>query len=927
MERQKRRKKSCAKMAGVKSTFVIDSDLLMTSFGERDKAVREKYIAQGNVKSLRKQEQAFDVQYGKEKIFVTNADNKLHVAINNPLCGNKKQSPEAQEYSRRVLEHKKAINQKYETIVFGKPSNDNIHIQVVSKIMDIEKTFSFVMGNIVYAINNLDPEQNIDNPIDYMSNKARTDENLKRVLRRCMYLFDLGFEYAEPSPYKKSEQQIEQEREEREKENLETLKKALDVISVMRTDSFHGYDMCNSTSAIVKFPSKKFNLDQKGKNLIYRNAFKYKTDTIKKQYAQNSKVNINFLSYVLYGNGCTEEQKKELSREYFNFAILKQYKNLGFSITSLREQLLSLYDIDFECKRNLRSRANSFCDYVLYYRYAVQFPERIVDLVDKLRCSANEKEKTKVYIEEANRIKEDLRIAFNRINNFDAKSIKLYSTKNNVDDQPMLPFEQVSKDIKGGDAAREKADAFCDMTYYLTQFLDGKEINVFLTTLHNLFENIASFLDVMHKQNISYDFTEQYVMFYDSAYIVKKLETVISVSRMKKALDFYNGQALRDAIRVLGISERHVDMDMKEYVDTYLFDDGKDAEYADHNLRNFMVTNVIKSRKFNYLARYSDMSTVSKLSKNKEVVKYVLKRVDTKQIDRYYRSVCDIHNISTENKIEKLVDIIYNFNIDEIEQVNNADPDSAYSGKRVPSERSKQERNRERACVGLYLNVLYQIVKNLMNVNSRYSIAFAMAERDMIIEGKGIEKIEKPKEDQNREKKSKTKTSYITTVNYIALTEEYLDKGYIKCATERIRENIKRYGGDPRSIDHIPGEYIKKNKDGYSEGSTSAFRNSVAHLALMARVSEYASDIKKVSSYFSLYHYCVQKHILYCLRSNNKQTSEKMMIALNDAETHCSYSKDAVKFLCLPFAYNLPRYKALTVEGLFDWNEYGQDDK
>lgn len=265
MERQKRRKKSCAKMAGVKSTFVIDSDLLMTSFGERDKAVREKYIAQGNVKSLRKQEQAFDAQYGKEKIFVTNADNKLHVAINNPLCRNKKQSPEAQEYSRRVLEHKKAINQKYETIVFGKPSNDNIHIQVVSKIMDIEKTFSFVMGNIVYAINNLDPEQNIDNPIDYMSNKARTDENLKRVLRRCMYLFDLGFEYAEPSPYKKSEQQIEQEREEREKENLETLKKALDVISVMRTDSFHGYDMCNSTSAIVKFPSKKFNLDQKGK--------------------------------------------------------------------------------------------------------------------------------------------------------------------------------------------------------------------------------------------------------------------------------------------------------------------------------------------------------------------------------------------------------------------------------------------------------------------------------------------------------------------------------------------------------------------------------------------------------------------------------------------------------------------------------------
>lgn len=925
MERQKRKQKSRAKMAGVKSTFVIGRDLLMTSFGERDEAVREKYIAQGNVESLRKQEQAFDARYSKEKIFVTNADNKLHVAINNPCCENKKQSPEAQEYSRRVLEHKKAINQKYETIVFGKPSNDNIHIQVVSKILDIEKTFSFVMGNIVYAINNLDPEQDVDNPIDYMSHNARTDENLKRVLRRCMYLFDLGFEYDQPSSNKKSKQQIEQEREVREKKNLETLKKALDVISVMRTDSFHGYDSCNSTSAIVKLPSKKFNLDQKGKNLIYRDALKNKIDTIKRQYAQNSKVNINFLCYVLYGNGCTEEQKKELSREYFNFAILKQYKNLGFSITSLREQLLSLYDMDFEDKSNLRSRANSFCDYVLYYRYAIQYPGDTDYLVGKLRCSANEKDKTNVYVEEANWIKEDLRIAFERINNFDVASIAEYSTTNYVDVQPTFPFEQVSQSIKGGEAARVKADAFCDMAYYLTQFLDGKEINVFLTTLHNLFENIASFLDVMHKQNIPYDFTEQYVMFYDSAYIVKKLETVISVSRMNKALDFYNGQALRDAIRVLGISERHVDMDMKEYVDKYLFDDCKDVKHADHNLRNFIVTNVIKSRKFNYLARYSDMATVSKLSKNKEVVKFVLKRVDPKQIERYYRSVCDVRNISAEDEIEKLVDIIYNFNIDELEQVNNAEIGTGHSGRKVASKRSVQERNQARACVSLYLNVLYQIVKNLMNVNSRYSIAFAMTERDMIVEGKGIEAIETSKDDKNGEKKSKKQIAYRT--KYIALTEEYLDKGYMKCATERIRENIKKYGGDPKSIEHIPGEYIKKNLEGYCVGSTNTFRNAVAHLALMARVSEYASDIKNVNSYFSLYHYCMQKHILYCARRFNKQGNEKMAAALKDAEIHRSYSKDAVKFLCLPFAYNLPRYKALTVEGLFDWNEYGQDDK
>ena len=71
-------------------------------------------------------------------------------------------------------------------------------------------------------------------------------------------------------------------------------------------------------------------------------ALKNKTDTIKRQYAQNSKVNINFLCYVLYGNGCTEEQKKELE------ADLEQAIQKGRRCGISDEDIKSLFELILE---------------------------------------------------------------------------------------------------------------------------------------------------------------------------------------------------------------------------------------------------------------------------------------------------------------------------------------------------------------------------------------------------------------------------------------------------------------------------------------------------------------------------------------------------------------------------------------------------
>ena len=876
MENQKRKSKSKAKMAGVKSTFVVGQELLMTSFGKRDEANLEKEIANGNVKNLQTVE-AYSVKYDTQKLAVKKSGNNIHAKIDNPLAKHKKHSAVTEDYRQKVITHKNEIKKKYENLVFGKTFNDNIHIQVISKILDIEKTFSYTIGNIVYSINNMNSDFGKDeNFDDYMSEGIRTDEKLKKILPRCMYVFDsFGWNQGK--------------NDEAKSKNIAKLKNMLRFIACIRNDSFHG---ANTFTETVSIPSQKYNLKSAEKMPeTFDEYLKNKWDEVTKNYEDTSVVNINFLCWVL---DLPERYKRGLSTSYFEFAILKSYKNIGFSITKLREQLFAIFNMNFEKKENLRPRMNSFCDYVLYDYYTNAHKSEANALVDQLRCSANDEEKEGVYKAEAIRISKKVEQEFNRIETFEVDSINKYSTRNNLG----LPTYDIYRNIKDVNAKK-----FCNMVYVLTQFLDGKEINIFLTALHNIFEDIASFLDVM-KGRISCDFSAKYSMFKESKEIAKCLEKIISLARMKKTLGDFNHQTLCDAISVLGKSELHADLTMKEYIDAYLYSG------VNHNLRNFLDTSVIKSRKFNYLARYCNLSTVSGFAKNEILVKYVLERIDPKQIDRYCEGIhINCCNYTNADKINKLASIVSSVNIDKFEKVNNAEIKEGSNA----NDNTVRERNEARACVGLYLNVLYQIAKNLMNVNSRYALAFAMTERDMLVENLIQDK-------ENKDDKVK--------IDYLLLTNKYLQEGLLKRATEEIKENIKKYGGDEKILEHIPGEYINKNLNGYCEGSTRTFRNAVAHMVMMSKAPEYVNDIKNITSYFALYHYCMQKHIMYCAKKRNKETgNEKLATAFEGVKQNRSYSKDAVKYLCLPFAYNVPRYKALTIEGLFDWSEYGINDK
>jgi hypothetical protein len=103
-------------------------------------------------------------------------------------------------------------------------------------------------------------------------------------------------------------------------------------------------------------------------------------------------------------------------------------------------------------------------------------------------------------------------------------------------------------------------------------------------------------------------------------------------------------------------------------------------------------------------------------------------------------------------------------------------------------------------------------------------------------------------------------------------------------------------------------------------GVTNWYRNIAAHLTAIRNCDEFISGISKIDSYFALYQYLIQKQIEKKVPGDNKRFSEvsRYFADLNKWNT---YVKDMVKALNAPFGYNIPRFKNLSIDALFDRNE------
>ena len=336
----------------------------------------------------------------------------------------------------------------------------------------------------------------------------------------------------------------------------------------------------------------------------------------------------------------------------------------------------------------------------------------------------------------------------------------------------------------------------------------------------------------------------------------------------------------RDALTILGrpvsMGDEEFDKEPNDMVTKEIDPRTNKPKKGSTPFRNFIINNVIENRRFIYVIKFCNPENVRKLVNNTKVTEFVLRRMPEEQIDRYYRSCFDTElNPMTEIKIQKLAQKMKDMDFTDFRDVQQKSRDS---------EKNK-EKERFKAVIGLYLTVVYRLVKNLADVNARYVMAFHSLERDSSLYNEPVKKSE----------------------GYLKLTDMLCTEGD-NSRSQYLARNKHARECVTKDIDNAKKWFI-----GDKFNNITKYRNNVAHLTAVRRCDEFIDEITKIDSYFALYHYFIQRQL-------SKKLDPKPPCYAPLLKYH-TYVKDMVKALNSPFGYNVPRFKALTIDDLFDRNE------
>lgn len=869
------KKKSSVKAAGMKSIFVSENKMYITSFGKGNSAVLEYEVdkVDNNVynQTQLSSEDSSNIELcGVTKVNITFSskhgfESGVEINTSNPTHRSGESSPVRWD----MLGLKSELEKRF----FGKTFDDNIHIQLIYNILDIEKILAVYITNIVYALNNMlgvKGSESHDDFIGYLStnniydvfidpdNSSLSDDK-KANVRKSLSKFNALLKTKRLGYFGLEEPKTKDNRvSEAYKKRVYHM---LAIVGQIRQSVFHD----KSSKLHEDLYSFIDIIDSE-----YRETLDYlvdeRFDSINKGFIQGNKVNISLLIDMMKGY-----EADDIIRLYYDFIVIKSQKNLGFSIKKLREKMLDEYGFRFKDKQydSVRSKMYKLMDFLLfcnYYRNDVVAGEA---LVRKLRFSMTDDEKEGIYADEAEKLWGKFRNDFENIaDHMNGDVIKELGKADMDFDEKILDSEK-----------KNASDLlyFSKMIYMLTYFLDGKEINDLLTTLISKFDNIKEFLKIMKSSavNVECELTAGYKLFNDSQRITNELFIVKNIASMRKPAASAKLTMFRDALTILGIDDKITDDRISEILK--LKEKGKGI----HGLRNFITNNVIESSRFVYLIKYANAQKIREVAKNEKVVMFVLGGIPDTQIERYYKSCVEFPdmNSSLEAKRSELARMIKNISFDDFKNV-----------KQQAKGRENVAKERAKAVIGLYLTVMYLLVKNLVNVNARYVIAIHCLERDF-----GLYKEIIPE-----------------------LASKNLKNDY-RILSQTLCE----------LCDKSPNLFLKKNKrlrkcvevdiNNADSSMTRKYRNCIAHLTVVRELKEYIGDIRTVDSYFSIYHYVMQR----CITKRENDTKQEDKIKYEDdlLKNH-GYTKDFVKALNSPFGYNIPRFKNLSIEQLFDRNEY-----
>lgn len=871
------KKKSSVKAAGMKSILVSENKMYITSFGKGNSAVLEYEVDNNDYnKTQLSSKDNSNIELGDvNEVNITFSskhgfESGVEINTSNPTHRSGESSP--------VRGDMLGLKSELEKRFFGKTFDDNIHIQLIYNILDIEKILAVYVTNIVYALNNMLGEGDESN-YDFMGylstfntykvftnpNGSTLSDDKKENIRKSLSKFNALLKTKRLGYFGLEEPKTKDTRV------LEAYKKRvyymLAIVGQIRQCVFHDLSEHSEYDLYSFIDNSKKVYRECRETLDYLVDERF--DSINKGFIQGNKVNISLLIDMMKGY-----EPDDIIRLYYDFIVLKSQKNLGFSIKKLREKMLDEYGFRFKDKQydSVRSKMYKLMDFLLfcnYYRNDVAAGEA---LVRKLRFSMTDDEKEGIYADEAAKLWGKFRNDFENIaDHMNGDVIKELGKADMNFDEKILDSEK-----------KNASDLlyFSKMIYMLTYFLDGKEINDLLTTLISKFDNIKEFLKIMKSSavDVECELTVGYKLFNDSQRITNELFIVKNIASMRKPAASAKLTMFRDALAILGIDDNITDDRISEILK--LKEKGKGI----HGLRNFITNNVIESSRFVYLIKYANAQKIREVAKNEKVVMFVLGGIPDTQIERYYKSCVEFPdmNSSLEAKRSELARMIKNISFDDFKNV-----------KQQAKGRENVAKERAKAVIGLYLTVMYLLVKNLVNVNARYVIAIHCLERDF-----GLYKEIIPE-----------------------LASKNLKNDY------RILSQTLCELCDDR--DKSPNLFLKKNKrlrkcvevdiNNADSIMTRKYRNCIAHLTVVRELKEYIGDIRTVDSYFSIYHYVMQR----CITKRENDTKQEDKIKYEDdlLKNH-GYTKDFVKALNSPFGYNIPRFKNLSIEQLFDRNEY-----
>ena len=324
---------------------------------------------------------------------------------------------------------------------------------------------------------------------------------------------------------------------------------------------------------------------------------------------------------------------------------------------------------------------------------------------------------------------------------------------------------------------------------------------------------------------------------------------------------------------------------------------------------------MISSSRFLYLIRYSAPRQARMLAENRALVSFVLRDIPDAQIIRYYNSAWDEQGSeehSPDAMREYLTQRLTSLNFRDFENVKQSND---------ATREEKADKQRKQALIRLYLTALYLITKNLVYINSRYFMSFQIQERDQALKfGKNT----------LNPKKS-------NFMNYLQFAETAMESvrptRRARHFQERSRKYAELHGLSPEDAGATPPrfsrDWLERDLENAKECGNPVikkYRNQVEHLSAIRNAGKYAGDIREITSWYALYHYIMQRILRdVCEADSDKYpVSDKLHGYFSAVEKYGTYCKDFVKALNIPFAYNLPRYKNLSVDGLFDRNRPGQ---